>query len=712
MITRNFNLYLNAGHSVPLVINVNQYDSGEQWVFTLYNADGTKYTPSTGAIVGIKSDGLGIINSGSVVDGNVVINETQQMTAAVGKAVFELTIDSGTHGTANFVVLVEEKPGNNADLSDSDLSLIQEALDAVNPLPTGGSVGQVLTKTENGSAWTDAGTPTQEQVADAVSDWADEHITVSAGVVIDTSLSVAGAAADAKATGDEITDLKSAIFNSADATWEQGGVVLASGWLEDNSKRCRTNKFFLKKGATFTINPSGLWYNFAKYSADDDSYLAYQSSWTSDGLTATYSVDYDAYIIVWLRNADNTDLSPTDVTATVTFENDLVVEAIDNVVAVQAALPKASVRMEVYPAANGLGFSGNLAVNDPLVCTVNNIFYFRNTDNLGGVAYLNRQGGTFSIATGYGLFFDFTARTLEVLFAGTYVPPNKLLLLGKEGTIINGLWAVYYYQKAQYVNAQGQTVWIVGNGYIPTIQAACDLAADGDIIFVKCGTYTEQVSIWTRELHIIGEDKVNTILIDHSGNYDTPPLEMAMGSLSNMTIIEDGATPTVEPSDGRYMMAYCLHIEHPNAAGKTFVIDNCDFINDIHVPLGCGMRANNTVHFRNCTFRCNATSESTSAERGGFFVHAQNAPNIANQNVIIENCIISSAGPRLALLFGVPSNADNTGNMNIRMSGCTVWNENRGIADNAVGWDTSGGTDVMSIVHSYGNTIARLNTTT
>lgn len=217
-IVRNFNLFLNAGHSIPLVINANQYDRDESWVFTLFNSDGTQYVPSTGAIVGIKSDGLGIINSGSVVDGKVVITETQQMTAAPGKAVFELMIDSGTHGTANFIVLVEPKPGDNADLSDSDLSLIQEALDAVNPLPTGGSVGQVLTKTANGSAWSDAGTPTQEQVADAVSDWADEHITVSTGVVIDTSLSVAGAAADAKKTGDEITDLKSAIQSGGSFT--------------------------------------------------------------------------------------------------------------------------------------------------------------------------------------------------------------------------------------------------------------------------------------------------------------------------------------------------------------------------------------------------------------------------------------------------------------------------------------------------------------
>ena len=189
MIERNFNLHLTAGHSIPLVINANQYDQGESWVFTLFNSDGTQYIPETGAIVGIKSDGLGIINSGSVVDGKVVITETQQMTAAPGKAVFELMIDNGTHGTANFIVLVEPKPGNNADLSDSDLSLLQEAIDSTSPAA----------------------------IAEGVSDWMDEHLTPTTPVVDDT-LTVQGAAADAKKTGDEIADLKSAVEQSSGLT--------------------------------------------------------------------------------------------------------------------------------------------------------------------------------------------------------------------------------------------------------------------------------------------------------------------------------------------------------------------------------------------------------------------------------------------------------------------------------------------------------------
>lgn len=182
MIQRNFNLHLHAGHKIPLVINCNQYDSGEQWLFTLYNG-AVQYTPSSGAIVGIKSDRLGIINTGTVdSSGRVVINETRQMTAAVGKNIFELLIDDQTHGTANFVVLVEPRPGDNADLSESDYSLFEEAIQGTSAAA----------------------------IAQGVSDWMDDNLTPTTPVV-DQSLTVQGAAADAKKTGDEISALKSAI---------------------------------------------------------------------------------------------------------------------------------------------------------------------------------------------------------------------------------------------------------------------------------------------------------------------------------------------------------------------------------------------------------------------------------------------------------------------------------------------------------------------
>ena len=195
-INRYFKLYLNAGRAIPLVINVNQYDSGETWYFRLFKETGEAYFPSSGAIIGIKADGH-VIDNAATVDGfgYVVVTETEQMTAAPGKAVFELSIDDNSHGTANFIVLVEPKPSEGGILSDSDLSLLQEAIDSTSPAA----------------------------IAEGVSDWMDEHLTPTTPVVDDT-LTVQGAAADAKKTGDEIADLKSAI--------EQGG-----GGLNDEAKQ-------------------------------------------------------------------------------------------------------------------------------------------------------------------------------------------------------------------------------------------------------------------------------------------------------------------------------------------------------------------------------------------------------------------------------------------------------------------------------------------
>ena len=53
-------------------------------------------------------------------------------------------------------------------------------------------------------------TVTPEEIAQAVSDWLGENVDpVGSAVVVDSSLSVSGAAADAKVVGDEITDLNS-----------------------------------------------------------------------------------------------------------------------------------------------------------------------------------------------------------------------------------------------------------------------------------------------------------------------------------------------------------------------------------------------------------------------------------------------------------------------------------------------------------------------
>lgn len=60
------------------------------------------------------------------------------------------------------------------------------------------------------------GTVSKEEIAEQVSEWLEENIHEDPTVVIDASLSVSGAAADAKATGDEIADLKADLDESID----------------------------------------------------------------------------------------------------------------------------------------------------------------------------------------------------------------------------------------------------------------------------------------------------------------------------------------------------------------------------------------------------------------------------------------------------------------------------------------------------------------
>ena len=86
--------------------------------------------------------------------------------------------------------------------------------------PEEGTVGQVLTKSATGVQWTNAGNPTDTQVATAVTAWLDENVTEipQTAPIVDTSLTIQGAAADAKKTGDEISDLKSQIAQGSGLT--------------------------------------------------------------------------------------------------------------------------------------------------------------------------------------------------------------------------------------------------------------------------------------------------------------------------------------------------------------------------------------------------------------------------------------------------------------------------------------------------------------
>lgn len=105
-----------------------------------------------------------------------------------------------------------------------------------------------------------------------------------------------------------------------------------------------------------------------------------------------------------------------------------------------------------------------------------------------------------------------------------------------------------------------------------------------------------------QDFNIYGYGSSVSILKDSSGNYDTPPIEIAGGGISNITVIEDGGVTDHS--------AYCAHSDTDNAEGKTLRVDNCHFISNSGSCWGVGTRNGYTLKFRNCVFEKTASSGS------------------------------------------------------------------------------------------------------
>lgn len=155
MLDRYFDLYLFAGgRHLPLVFGANQNESGDRWIFSLKDENGVAQPVANGSIIGLKSDGNIIANAGTVDSaGRVVIEETEQMTAAAGPATFEILINNQKHGSANFTVLVQCRPGNDAEPSESDISLFQRAIDAAGQI---GDTTDIVQRVEDVAAEVEA----------------------------------------------------------------------------------------------------------------------------------------------------------------------------------------------------------------------------------------------------------------------------------------------------------------------------------------------------------------------------------------------------------------------------------------------------------------------------------------------------------------------------------------------------------------------------
>ena len=176
-----------APGGLPATVHVSQYDDTiRQLRFQLWFGRSKVEVPS-GASVRVdikKPDGHIVLVNGTVNSSDrsiVTVPTTKQMTAVPGGSRGTLVVSSTGDkriSSAIFILQVHRDPVEDGDASDSDLSMLQDAIDQT---------------AANASAAAASAAEAQE---------AAESFTT------DTTLSVTGKAADAKKTGDEISAIK------------------------------------------------------------------------------------------------------------------------------------------------------------------------------------------------------------------------------------------------------------------------------------------------------------------------------------------------------------------------------------------------------------------------------------------------------------------------------------------------------------------------
>lgn len=165
------------------------------------------------------------------------------------------------------------------------------------------------------------GTVDYSELATEITDWLEENITQETGYVIDSSLTVAGAAADAKAVGDALNYKADNVYGDSPAptalpleagkAWNQN-----SGAYVTQSTRAASNVISKTNDMIELSVASGYQlYVFGNNLGQGNPLTAVSTAW-ADSLSIS-DANYD-YLYVNIRRTDNTDITTDDLTNVLT----------------------------------------------------------------------------------------------------------------------------------------------------------------------------------------------------------------------------------------------------------------------------------------------------------------------------------------------------------------------------------------------------------
>ena len=212
---------------------------------------------------------------------------------------------------------------------------------------------------------------------------------------------------------------------------------------------------------------------------------------------------------------------------------------------------------------------------------------------------------------------------------------------------LNLAWgvSVYAYSITSDENTSSNNMIIVdknGNGDFTRVSEAVASARNGDVIFVKIGTYEDEIiEAWGKTIHLIGEDRDLCIIKNNTNAYSTAALEIASGSVKNLTILQDKDLSEAITSD----YPYAIHVEDNALINSELLIENCHLYAKYNAAIGIGLRENCKVILKKCDLETEHNLNGANVHVGALFAHGsfRNGDQILdNQHLIVENCNLTS----------------------------------------------------------------------
>jgi hypothetical protein len=174
---------------------------------------------------------------------------------------------------------------------------------------------------------------------------------------------------------------------------------------------------------------------------------------------------------------------------------------------------------------------------------------------------------------------------------------------------------------------------------------AVNVASDGDVIIVYPGEYEESVKLpSTKNISLIGTDKLRCIIWNDTCDYDTPPLWACTGVIKNLTV--EARYDENKDYSGVTRQAYAFHLDQlwPSDHDKRKItVENCIFRSESAGCIGAGVDADGIIEIRNCL--CD------SPDKGGFWVHPFPHTDSATSDIYLYNNVFKGEGTSYGILL-------------------------------------------------------------